>query len=372
MGFVGANTDAAYVLARMRERLGGVEGEQLADLGSAVLDSFTTVGLAPPRAEGFDLRSGRPRTYRKVGNVPAVYLRSIADGCSGALKAWEYEKSQGRDHDNWLAWAVSGADWLVGAQRRDGSFPRAWEAGTGRVVDASAHASHVPAWFLARLSAATGERRYLVAAQEAGEYAWSHGGHHGCYAGATLDNPDVVDKEAAVYALEGFLGLYNATGERSWLGRAEAAAALAETWVYIWDIPMPVDGNGPDVHWGRGVPTVGQQLIATGVSMCDGFLAVNAAAFAELYGLTKDEHWLDVAHLVTHGTKAMLNLPGHERGPQGPGWQQEHWSFAIPRGLGLTQDWLPWVSVAHVEGILRLEDLPDGLGALVLAPTGRP
>jgi hypothetical protein len=372
MGFVGANTDAGYVLVRMRERLGGADGRHLAELGAAVLDSFTRVALAPPRAEGFDLRSGRPRTYRKVGAVPAVYARSIADGCSGALKAWEYEKDRGRSHDNWLGWAVSGADWLVGAQAADGSLPRAWQAGTGRVIDASTNASHVPTWFLARLGSTTGEARYLAAAEKAADFAWAHGGSQGCFAGATLDNPDVVDKEAAVYALEGFLGLYAATGERRWVERAAVAASMAETWTYIWDIPMPLDGGPDDVHWGRGVSTVGQQLIATGVSMCDGFLAVNAAAFAHLYALSGDEHFLDVARLVTHGTKAMLSLPGRQRGPLGPGWQQEHWSLAIPRGRGLTRDWLPWVSVAHVEGVLRLEDLPGGLGALVLAPAGRP
>lgn len=149
------------------------------------------------------------------------------------------------------------------------------------------------------------------------------------------------------------------------------AASVAETWVYIWDVSMPVDAEWPYLHWKPGVPTVGEQLIATGVSTCDGFLAMNAAAFAMLYRLTGDEHFVDVARLVTHGTKAMLGLPGRHLSPLGPGWQQEHWCLAIPRGLGLTRHWLPWVAVANVEGILRLEDLGATTADMVLGPVNK-
>lgn len=372
MGFVGANTDAGYVLVRMRDRIGGREGESLAALGAGVIDSFCTLKLGPPQAEGFDLATGRPRTYRTTGGQPAVYARSLVDGCSGALKAWEFEASAGRSHAHWLHWARSGADWLLASQADDGSFPRAWRARSGRVLESSTTASHIPVAFLARLGAATGEPAYLASAIRAGEYSWRRGGRDGCFAGATLDNPDVVDKEAAVYALEGYLALHAATGEGEWLQRAVTAATLAETWIYVWDVAMPVDAKASELHWLPGVATVGEQLIATGVSTCDGFLAANAAAFAELYKLTLDQHFLDVARLVTHGTKAMLSLPGRRMGLRGPGWQQEHWCLAIPRGLGLTRDWLPWVAVANVEGILRLEDLGGHLAKLVLFPPGTP
>jgi hypothetical protein len=207
------------------------------------------------------------------------------------------------------------------------------------------------------LARVTGRATYLDAALRAGDYCWRTGGRAGCFAGATLDNPDVVDKEAAVTALEGFLELHESTGDVTWIERARVAAEMAETWIYIWNVPMPVDADNQSLHWKRGVSTIGQQLIATGVSMCDGFLAKNAAAFAALFRLTGDAHFLDVARVVTHGTKAMLALPGRTYDLHGEGWQQEHWCFAVRRGYGLNRNWLPWVSVANVEGILRLEDI---------------
>ncbi len=368
MGFVGANTDAAYVLLRVGERVGGPTGIRYATLGEQILDSFVRLELDPPRGEGFDLASGRPTTYRTIGGAAAVHTRSIADGCSGTLKAWSHERSRGRDRGRWLAWAQSGGDWLLSAQNPDGSFPRAWEAGTGVVLEPSRTSSHVPIAFLVRLASATRKSAYLEAAVRAAEFTWLSGGRDGCFAGATLDNPDVVDKEAAIYSLEGFLELHTATGEDLWLRRAVTAASVAETWIYTWNVSMPVDADEGGLHWKPGVPTIGEQLIATGVSTCDGFLAMNAAAFASLSRLTGDEHFLEVARLVTHGTKAMLGFPGRTFDLRGPGWQQEHWCLAIPRGRGLTRDWLPWVAVANVGGILRLDDLGETTASLVFQP----
>jgi hypothetical protein len=368
MGFVGANTDAAYVLLRVGQRLGGPTGTSYAALGQQILDSFARLDLEPPVGEGFDLASGRPTTYRRIRGKPAVFLRSLADGCGGALRAWEHETSRGHDRPRWLAWAQSGADWLLAAQGPDGAFPRAWEAGTGLVLQTSSSASHIPVAFLARLSRATGKSVYLESALRAAQFCWSSGGSKGCFAGATLDNPDVVDKEAAIFALEAFLELHRSTGDAVWLHRAVTAASVAETWIYAWDLSMPPDADPADLDWKPGVSTIGVQLIATGVSTCDGFLAINAAAFARLYRLTGDAHFLEVARVLTHGTKAMLALPGRTFDLRGPGWQQEHWCLAIPRGRGLTRDWLPWVPVANVEGIMRLEDLDRATADLVLRP----
>jgi hypothetical protein len=76
---------------------------------------------------------------------------------------------------------------------------------------------------------------------------------------------------------------------------------------------------------------------------------------------------------VTHGTNAMLALPGRPFDLRGPGRQQEHWCFAVRR-LRAQSPLAPVVAVAHVLGILRLRDLGPELAERVLAPsfTARP
>ena len=76
MGFVGANTDAAYLLLRVGTRIGGEIGDRYRLIGTRIMDSFVTVGLSPPQGEGFDLSTGHIATYRKVRGRPTVFLRS--------------------------------------------------------------------------------------------------------------------------------------------------------------------------------------------------------------------------------------------------------------------------------------------------------
>lgn len=368
MGFVGANTDCGALLLRQADlAVDPAPAAVLRDLGTSILDSFAALPLDPPAGEGFGPRDGGWSVYRTCHGRPAVYARSLAEGCLATLEAARRERVQGRPHPRWESWAQQGGQWIVQQQRPDGWVPRAWEAATGAILDDSTSSSAVVVPFLLALTSATGQSRYLDAGRAAGEHAHREAERHGVFAGGTLDNPDVVDKEAAVLAAEAFLGLHQATGQDVWLDRALGAARLAETWIYVWDVPMPIDADDTELHWKRGVPTRGHQLITTGASMTDGFLAVNAALFARLWSLTGDEHWLQVARLVTHGTTTMLALQGRTFDLRGPGWQQEHWVFGGRRGIGLNRRWLPWVVVAHVRGVHRLLDLGAEVATAVLA-----
>jgi hypothetical protein len=368
MGFVGANTDAGYALLRIGDSRGGAAGRRYRFLGESILDSFARLPMSPPAGEGFDMDSGDITTYRRYRGRPAVYARALAEGGQAALHAVDWERrrhSAGRPR--WLDWAASIGDWLVAQQDPGGAIPRAWEAGTGTVLDPSATAGYVVVPFLLTLHRFRTGAGYRQAALRAAEWSWSQGGVTGAFAGATLDNPDVIDKEGAILSAEAYLAAFDSTGDRRGLARAIEAARAAETWIYIWNVPMPVDADDRLLHWKPDVPTTGHQLIATGVSMTDGFLAANAAVFARLFQETGDGHWLDLARMVTHGTTTMLALEGRTFDLRGPGWQQEHWSFSPRRGFGLNRRWLPWVPVAHIRGVHRMEDLGVDIARLVLA-----
>ena len=85
-------------------------------------------------------------------------------------------------------------------------------------------------------------------------------------------------------------------------------------------------------------------------------------SFAKLYVYTQDDHYLDVARVLLHGTKAMLAFPRRTYDLLGPGWQQEHWRMGPGvRGIGAHRTWLPWVSVNHLHGITGLEELDPSL-----------
>jgi len=367
MGFVGKNLEAADQMLRESDLDQTPRGQRMRDLGLRIIESFVReLPMDPPAGEAFDLLTGEPTvsfppsSWR--GNPEAgyrVFLRAPSEDMVMVMHAYSRERSLGRDHPEWLAWCREFADWLLPQQRPDGSFPRAWEAGSGEVVESSGTSSYSPVPLLILLGNAleSDGDQYLDAAVRAGEYVWANFGDRGYFVGGTLDNPNVVDKEAGMLALEAFLALYEETGEAMWLSRAQAAADYAETYIWIWNVPMPVDASEGGLAWKTGVPTVGLQGIgARPGGGVDNYMDWSVPAYAKLFRYTGDPHYRDVALVLLHDTKAMLALPGRTYDLAGPGWQQEHWSIGSSRGYSSHRGWLPWVSTNHLYSFTGLED----------------
>lgn len=207
----------------------------------------------------------------------------------------------------------------------------------------------------------TNEKRYLDSALKAGEFCWLSGHNNFIFIGGTIDNPDIIDKEAGTLSLEAYLALQRVTSDEKWIARAEMAARFSETFIYIWNIPMANEEENAVLHWKKDVPTMGLQIIATGHSLVDEYMAFDVDEYAKIYKLTNDSHYLDIARILLHGTKSMISLPGRLYDFGEPGWQQEHWSVAPPRGYGLHRGWLPWVTTSHLAGIYDLKDFDSDL-----------
>lgn len=325
----------------------------------AIVDTYKKLKLAPPEGEGFYWKTGEPAVA--LPRQERVYLRSFGDDLKSLLKAAKRENEAGRAKPGWVSWAQSFADWLLPQQTVEGGFPRAWEPVTGKVIDSSPASSYTVIPYLILLTELTGDGKYQEAAIKAGDFLWDYGQSDGIFVGGTIDNPDVIDKEAGTLSLEAYLALHQATNDEKWLERAEMAASFSETWMYIWNVPMPADEKNEDLHWKKDVPTVGIQLISTGHSLADAYMAFDADEYAKLSVLSGDDHYKEVAAILLHNTKGMLGLPGRTYDLPGPGWQQEHWSLAPERGIGRKRAWLPWVSTSHLNGIFGLREFDKEL-----------
>ena len=71
--------------------------------------------------------------------------------------------------------------------------------------------------------------------------------------------------------------------------------------------------------------------------------------YAKVYKYSGDPHYLDVARILLHNTKAKLAMPGRTFGFLGPGWEQEGWA-------GQPGKWLPWLNANHLNGIYATEE----------------
>lgn len=357
MGFCGKNIETSYYLIEEAERTGKLQYRAVAE---KVINSFVPIRMNPPAAEGFDLLTGKPMvTMFYEGNE--IYLRPLTDDFKMMVNLLIAERRRGREHPDWLAWTRSFGDWLLTQQRPDGGIPRKWEPGTGRVIMDAPQSSYNAVPFLAKLGQFTGETKYLDAAKRIGDFSWRSGHARGLFVGGTIDNPNVIDKEAGTLSLEAYLALYEATQDRKWLDYAQASANYAETWIYLWNVPMPADADASKLGVKPGVPSTGFQLISTGHSLADAYMSFDVDEYAKLYKYTGDAHYRDVARLLLHNTKSLIGLPGRQYDLPDLGYQQEHFGFGPARGQGMHRWWLPWVTTSHLNGIVGLEQFDKAL-----------
>jgi hypothetical protein len=361
LGFCGKNVEVADQLLIESDRDSGPRGERLRKLGLTIIESLIRiVPMSPvPVGEGFDIRTGEVSGAR---GGTGFSLRSVSEDMRIAVDMYRREKARGREHANWIKWVTDYADFIVKHQREDGSFPSSFQGGTGQPTSNSGVTTYAAVPVLTRIYEESRDKKYLDSAIRAANYLWDNFGSKCVYEGAT--GGSAVDKESGMLSLEAFLSLYETTKEAGWLDHAKSAADYTESWIWIWNVPMPIGANYADLGWKPGVPTVGANGIASNVpGEVDQYLDWSVPSYAKLYKYTNEEHYLDVARILLHGTKAMLALPGRTYDLKSPGWQQEHWRMGGrgTRGIGAHRTWLPWISVNHLHGITGLEDFDKEL-----------
>lgn len=354
VGFCGKNIEVAEQFLVESDRDSGPRGERLRKLGKMIIESLVRiVPVSPPSGEGFDMQTAKPSA---VHGGTAFTLRSWAEDLRSMVDLIRYERAHGRQHREWYKWVKDYTDWVLTQQREDGSFPMTWEDETGKVKDGTTGVtSYAAVPLLVQMSEETGDKKCLNSAIRAADYVWKNFGSKCVFLGAT-GIPTVADKESGMLSTEAFLALYENSKETKWLDYAKTAGDYTESWIWIWNVPMPIGAHYGDLGWKPGVPTIGVNGIGSdGAGGVDQYLDWAVPTYAKLYKYTNDKHYLDVARILLHGTKAMLALPGRTYDLKGPGWQQEHWHMGPIRGIGAHRTWLPWISVNHLHGITGLE-----------------
>lgn len=216
MGWCGQAASCGYALQNLREYFNDP------DLHKMVQESLDFLSYSPVTEEGFPVRfDPKTGTWSDPDHV------SMGQAMYNFAKAVEAAKSNGSwNYEKWEVFLKKACDFAAERILRPDWYPR----------------STAEAFYIAPLVIATSlfkEERYKDAAVKAAEhFAERHLSMREPYWGGTLDAQG-EDKEGAWAALQGFLAVYELTGNEKYLEWAKHACDVVLSYTVVWDIPLP-------------------------------------------------------------------------------------------------------------------------------------
>lgn len=311
------------------------------------------------------------------------YLRCMNEDVHGLLQIYRFEKSQGREHAEWLAASKRYAEFLLRTQEQDGTWYRAYDIGGKGITEPaiwfgttvyeqkSSTATSIP--LLVELYEETGDSRYLEAAKAAGRFVrevivtgikFNGGIHDSIYAKGQL-----IDNESIYFPMIALLALYKATKEDYFLQGAHDAGKLNASWTVLWDVPLPPEST---------LARFGFR--STGIGACDTpgagyvhpFELSGVPEMVEIAKLTGDEVLFRAAELLWHGCNQTVATPEKDWGYAYTGLQEEGyliswwaWDDTMFGDTGFGKRWkgegnktcFPWIAAVAVHAYWRLKDM---------------
>lgn len=361
-GFTGRQINTAYTLAKSY-------GGEWIEKGRKVTQFFVD---RMPMPSGFlyslfDIENDKPFAsfgeegapklhYISHGSIPGNYLRTMVEPAFDLLLNYQLYASLGMEQPSWRETTEKFARFLLRNQNEDGSWYRAYEPdgtplknaeGFGNDEFSSKSASAIPILYLIAMGRAAGShgQPFFDAARMAGDYVLGTYVPKDHYLGGTLDNPNVMDKEAAQYTMAALYGLYKLTGDERYLRVSVRAAKIFVTWNYIWNAPH-FPGTDLDRVAFKTVGTGGINSIWGG-GVVDIYSLFHIEELDRLGAETGDSFFRAMAAWIAIGTQQLLSHPGDSMGFTDLGMQ--------PEGFGIC-------SQGKDEGMIAKGDIWGTLG----------
>ncbi len=253
-------------------------------------------------------------------------------------------------HAVWLEFCEKAARFFLNIQNEDGSFYRAYEPDGTMRMDSKANTISIVRFFV-QLYLVTGKEEYRSVALKAGQWSYDNVYMKMEYRGSTCDNTDIFDNESGIYAMFGFLSLYDLTGDDKWLEALLGAADYTETWTYSWSFPVYCNVPYSPLK-DRSISGLSPVTIGGGGG--DMYMAACAYIYYRIYVITGDEHYRDYAEFIHNNSRQANDVYGeYEYALQGLSWEGTWFADQVIESL---HHWLPWVTYVEVDPTSRLYD----------------
>ncbi len=335
LGWCGQAAAPGYAFSRLNDRLGGERAREMAQR------SLDFLSGAKFYEDGFHTWYDADRNlwYQPDGRTEWLSQGQAMLNFARAIRAG---KENGFDTSSWEKFLWDAADFHSNRILDDG-----WEP-----------TSTNEAFFVAPLCLAyqlSGTEVYRRAAEKAGEfYARRHLSMREPYWGGTLD-ATCEDKEGAFAAFQGFLALYELTGQTRYLEWARHACDVILTYLVVWNIDLP-----PGRLRDHGFKTQGWTAVSVQNHHIDVYGVLIAPEIYRLGQILGDRELMRLA-LVMYRSCGQLIDP---YGSQGEQPQQTNYAqrgeVREAKGLrgGYVEDWTVfWITAHFLQAAARFDEL---------------
>ena len=310
------------------------------DLAHLLLDAWCEQGVKSWRENALAVIESQLEKRRLFGDGKFEDVRASIEAINSLLKCWCWAQEAQYDAAHWLDFVIRETEEFV-PMKEYFSIP-----------------------LMVALYRIVKNEKYLRAAVEKAERSWNDLFSKWYFMGGITDcAPRTLDRESATLAVEGYLDLYELSGEACWLERAKFCADYLETMQVIQDIDMAPYGAIGTEHAhrynhdvvmaaaGNALSPAGLSHITAGGSCGDIYSIYSMPDFYRLYQATNDIHYLEFAKVLQYHTMQYVNM-GEKVGGMadifhgtGKGFINEFIAIGISTGYVTGRGW------AHADNI---------------------
>lgn len=239
-------------------------------------------------------------------------VRKNSDALLWLMKHFMLLKAQGYGNiikPEWESAAKKLADAFSNTWKKYGQFGQYIVPETGQIAVFNSTAGAIAPGGLAIAANYFNHPEWLHVAKQAANYYYRRDVvNQGLTGGDCGDISMDANSESAFGLLESLMALYNVTGDRSWLDKAQVEAALCSTWVLSYDAIFPAGSQIAKLqcHMAGAVwASIQNKHAAPGICEASGdylFKLYRATGNGLYAGLIKD---------IQHANAESVNMPGH-------------------------------------------------------------
>ena len=290
---------------------------------------------------------------------------NLGTGADGYFEAYDRLATLGIDKPEYLKAALDTCDFALESQDESGCFAKSWDA-KGNVI---AKKGTIGCFLILPILTAykkTGDEKYFDAAARAFDFYYEELEREGFTTAGALDTYS-IDKESSSPLLRDALALYEITGDKKYVEKAEKIAWYLSTWMMYFTVEYPEDCLISKL----GYDTFGSTSVSTPHQALDQYALRDVQSFLKLWQITgcvqwKERAiaiWCNTAQGISDGT-LFINRRLRPAGAQDEAIFHTRWGRRTSKPFGLSQ-WLPaWPCAFRLENLRMIKDwsiLDEGL-----------